>query len=106
MGNIIRILLHRREEKLACYLTAYYEIQLDINMYINALNFDQLHWLNYLWVFKKNYIGNRLKNIENLISDIDVDKEDKKNPYKPRGSGRLLFQELFKLNNLITKDST
>ena len=37
MGYIIRILLYRDEEKLSCYLTAYYEVQLDLNMYIEAI---------------------------------------------------------------------
>ena len=58
MGNIIKILLFREEIDLACYLTAYYEIQLDIKIFINAINFNHFKWMNYLWVFKKNFIGN------------------------------------------------
>lgn len=95
MGNIIRILLFREEVKLACYLTAYYEIELDINMYINAINFDHFEWMNYLWVFKKNYIGNRLKNMENLVGGLDIGS-NKNNPIKPKNpGGRFLFSELF-----------
>lgn len=90
MGNIIKILLFRNEIDLACYLTAYYEIQLDIKIYINAINFNHFKWMNYLWVFKKNYIGNRLKNLDNLCGGME-ETNDKKNPYKPKSDGRFLL---------------
>ena len=102
MGNIIKILLHYDEEKLACFLTAYYEIELDVIMYIDAIENDHFHWLNYLWVFKKNYIGNRLKLRDSLITGIEYNSEVKTNKYKPKGHGRLLFNELFLLIEFIT----
>ena len=37
MATIIRILLHRDEEKLACLLTAYYEIELRQDMIEKAI---------------------------------------------------------------------
>ena len=95
MGNIIRILLYRDEEKLACYLTAYYEVTLDLNMYIDALKNNHFEWLNYLWIFEKNYVGNRLLLRDKLIESIYNSEENKKEPYKTKGEGRLLLNELF-----------
>lgn len=57
MANIIRILLYKKEEKLACYLTAFYEISLDEELLQSAVNNGYYEWLNYVWAFKKNYTG-------------------------------------------------
>lgn len=54
MGNIIKILLSKNEEPLACYLTGFYEIYIDTTMLENAIRKNHYVWLNYLWVFKKN----------------------------------------------------
>ena len=54
MGNLIKILLYKNEEVLACYLTAFYEIYIDKTMLEKAIIYDHYVWLNYLWVFKKN----------------------------------------------------
>jgi len=59
MGNLMKILLFRKELDLACYLSAFYEVQLDLAMYIDAIKFDHFKLLNYLWVFNKNYIGSK-----------------------------------------------
>jgi hypothetical protein len=56
MANIIRILLYMDEEPLACYLTAFYEINIDKAMIQNAIIRNNYQWLNYLWVFEKNKI--------------------------------------------------
>jgi hypothetical protein len=45
MANIVKILLYRGEEKLACLLTAYYEIALDREMIRAALNSKNYEWL-------------------------------------------------------------
>lgn len=45
MANLIKILLFRKEEKLACLLTAYYEISID-----NGLIFQAIHNKQYLWL--------------------------------------------------------
>jgi hypothetical protein len=57
MANIAQILLYYDEIDLACYLTAYYEIQCDEHMIQNAICDDYFQWLNYLWVFDKNYVS-------------------------------------------------
>lgn len=38
MANIVQILLHRREESLACFLTAYYELALEESTILYAIN--------------------------------------------------------------------
>ena len=40
MSTIVRILLYRNEEKLACLLTAYYEIELESNMIDKAVEMN------------------------------------------------------------------
>jgi len=57
MANITQILLYYDEIDLACYLAAYYEIQCDDNMIQNAIVYDYFQWLNYLWVFDKNFVS-------------------------------------------------
>ncbi|MFO0117562.1 MAG: hypothetical protein ACK521_08085 [bacterium] len=58
-SNIVKILLFRDEEKLACYLTAYYEIHIFSEMILCAIDKGHLHWLNYLYAFGKNIFGTR-----------------------------------------------
>ena len=58
-ANIIKIFLYRGEEKLACMLTAYYEISIDEEMYLMAIENGNFDWLNYVYAFGKNYIGVR-----------------------------------------------
>jgi hypothetical protein len=57
MANIVKILLYRGEEKLACLLTAYYEIALDREMIRAALNSKNYEWLQYVYAFGKNFVG-------------------------------------------------
>mmetsp|Transcript_13249 Transcript_13249/g.20707 ORF Transcript_13249/g.20707 Transcript_13249/m.20707 type:complete len:228 (+) Transcript_13249:970-1653(+) len=59
MANILKILLYREEEGLACFLTAFYEVSLDEIMIKQAIENDHFVWLNYVWVFQKNYLGDR-----------------------------------------------
>jgi len=59
MANILKILLYRGEEKLACLLTAYYEISLDEEMIFTAVENKQYAWLNFVWAFGKNYLNSR-----------------------------------------------
>jgi hypothetical protein len=59
MASIIKILLYRDEIKLACFLTSYYELSLDEDLIIQAIEQKQFEWLNYVWAFGKNYIGPR-----------------------------------------------
>ncbi len=59
MADIVKILLHKKEQKLACLLTAYYELCLDENSFYESVFNMNFEWLNYVWVFGKNFIGNR-----------------------------------------------
>jgi hypothetical protein len=61
-SNILKILLFREEEKLACFLTAYYEIHLFEEMILCAIDKGHYLWLHYLWAFGKNIIGVRRYN--------------------------------------------
>ena len=55
--RIINILLHLEEIKLACFFTAYYEITLTEEDIYTAIMSENYEWLNYVWAFRKNYIG-------------------------------------------------
>lgn len=59
MANIIRILLSRDEEDLACYLTAFYEITLDDKIVRRAVKNSNYKWLMFVWAFDKNFIGDK-----------------------------------------------
>jgi hypothetical protein len=59
MASIVKILLFRGEQKLACLLTSMYEISLDYPMLEAAIDHKQYEWLKYVWAFGKNYIGPR-----------------------------------------------
>jgi hypothetical protein len=59
MANIIKILLFRGEMSLACYLTAFYSISIDKDMFNMAIEKKQLTWLNYVYAFQKNFIGDK-----------------------------------------------
>lgn len=61
MANIVLILLHKREENLACFLTAYYELALDESTILYAIDIGWFKWLDFVWAFGKNYIGRRSK---------------------------------------------
>ena len=57
MANIIKVLLFKKEEKLACLLTSYYELSLDEESYYQAVEGKKFEWLKFVWAFGKNYIG-------------------------------------------------
>ncbi|CDW78613.1 UNKNOWN [Stylonychia lemnae] len=59
MTNILKILLFRGEEKLACLLTAYYEIAIDDDMIFRAVENMHFYWLQFVWAFNKNVLGPR-----------------------------------------------
>eukprot|EP00347_Sterkiella_histriomuscorum_P022855 403336899 len=59
MTNILKILLFKQEEKLACMLTAYYELAIDDDMIFRAIENMHYHWLQFVWAFKKNFLGPR-----------------------------------------------
>jgi hypothetical protein len=59
MQNILKIILFKGEERLACILTATYEISLEEEMIFKAIEYRHIHWLMYVWAFQKNYIGLR-----------------------------------------------
>ena len=56
MQKILNLILYRHEINLACYLTAFYEFNFTEEMVEYAIDFDYFHWLNYVWVFNKNFI--------------------------------------------------
>ena len=59
MATIVKVLLYKEEEKLACLLTAYYEIEFSAKMIHSAIGKDNLEWLMFVWAFGKNYGGIR-----------------------------------------------
>ena len=59
MTNVLKLCLLKDEEKLACVIIAYYEVNLDEDMFIKALATNKFTWLMFLWAFDKNYIGER-----------------------------------------------
>ena len=59
MSDIIKIMLFKKEEKLACLLTAYYELSLDEESFYQAVDNQNFMWLSYVWAFGKNYVGSR-----------------------------------------------
>jgi len=67
MANIIRILLYRKEEDLACYLTAFYNIHLDQKLIKQAVHGKFYKWLKFVWAFDKNMVesyGGEQKRVE------------------------------------------
>lgn len=61
MTNILKIALSKNEEKIACIISAYYEIALEEEMIVRAISKDNYQWLLFTWAFDKNYIGARNK---------------------------------------------
>lgn len=59
MANIVKILLYKKEENLACLLTAYYEISIEDTYYYTAVENKNFKWLEFVWAFGKNFIGSR-----------------------------------------------
>jgi len=59
MANIIKILLYKKEEYLACLLTAYYEISIEDTYYYTAVENKNFKGLEFVWAFGKNFIGSR-----------------------------------------------
>lgn len=59
MTSILKILLNKNEEKLACLMTTYYQLALDDDMICRAIEHQHYEWLQYVWVFKKNFLGPR-----------------------------------------------
>lgn len=54
MMQIVKILLYKKEEDLACFLTTFYEIQInEIDLKTAIMNNDY-QWLNFVWVLDKN----------------------------------------------------
>jgi len=59
MTNVLKIALQKEEEKLACIITAYYEVIIEQEMVIKALSMDNYQWLLFIWAFEKNFLGYR-----------------------------------------------
>ena len=59
MTNVLKIALQKDEEKLSCIITAYYEVIIEQDMIIKALSIDNYQWLQFLYAFDKNYLGQR-----------------------------------------------
>lgn len=78
MANIVRVLLYMGEEDLACYLSTFYNCHFEKDMIQNAIVKDNYKWLNYLWVFDRNFIQ-------------VVDENDKKVTRPERVSFETLF---------------
>jgi len=58
MAKVLRVLLYRNEIDLACYLTAHYELSLNIESDFNlAIKYKRYEWLKYVYAFKKNFDG-------------------------------------------------
>ena len=74
MANIVWILLYNKEEKLACYLTAFYKIQLNEELLNFAIINGQFEWLNYVWAFKKNNLFDKEKGKQEKVNMVDLFK--------------------------------
>jgi len=82
MTGILKVALQRNEEKIACILTAYYELNLSKEMIFRGIANDHFLWLKFLWGFTKNVVGPRAENdffhFEHLFKDmIHFECEDK-----------------------------
>jgi hypothetical protein len=53
---VINVLLWLGEEKLACWFTAFYEIELEQSDIKSAIWEEKYEWLNYVWAFKRNNV--------------------------------------------------
>jgi len=102
MANIIKVLLFRDETDLACYLTAFYEIQVDELMIQEAIDSDYYKWLNYVWAFRKNYVveasGHREVNLHDLFDYIiNACKKYNESGRTDKHNGMKISQELEKV---------
>ena len=68
MADITKILLHKKEEKLACLLTAYYELSIEDEDYAHAISSKNWAWLKYVWAFGKNYVRSRRDGEATLVT--------------------------------------
>jgi hypothetical protein len=59
MANVLRILLYRKEEDLACYLIAFYDVAVDLPLINQAVNNKQYKFLKFMFAFDKNLIEGR-----------------------------------------------
>jgi len=84
MAGIIQILLSRKEENLACYLTAFYNISLTKEIVCYIVNLGRYELLKTVWDFDKNYYG-------------DVQDEGDK--------VKIVYKDLFELIINIAKES-
>lgn len=66
MTNILRLLLQKGEEKIACQLAAYYELSIDDEFLFYALEHRFYTILKFIWVYEKNFLGPRFS------YDVDV----------------------------------
>jgi hypothetical protein len=73
MTSILEILLYRGELDLACYLTAFYDFNMEkkekntpAKLIMLSIEYDQYKWLNYVWAFKRNYYNSDKKKKINL----------------------------------------
>ncbi len=57
MTNVLRIVLMKHEEKLACIITAYYDFYLEEDTFIASLAHENFEFMHYIWAFGKNYLG-------------------------------------------------
>ena len=76
ISKIIRILLHRGEIDLACYLTAFYEIYIEEDLVKMAIRRGWYKWLKYVFAFKKNYVNGKHYNLKKLFKDINIIQDD------------------------------
>ena len=68
MANLIKICLYKGEEKLACHLTNFYEIAIDEELLIRAVETKQFQWIKHVWVMKKNWLGVRNEPLSKKLS--------------------------------------
>lgn len=67
MTNVLRIVLMKHEEKLACIITAYYDFYLEEDTFIASLAHENFEFMHYIWAFGKNYLGDGKRVQENMI---------------------------------------
>lgn len=98
MAIITQILLFKEEIPLACFLTAYYEVDIDKEMYVEAIYSDHYDWLKYVWNFNKNFIGNR-----RFYKYENCRKKSKDNDEQPIVE-KVKFLDLFGMINILNKE--
>lgn len=59
MSQILKLALNKGEAKTSWVITVEYEIILDYDLILAAIDLDNFEWLYFVWAARKNYFGSR-----------------------------------------------